>query len=71
VFNYKKETLEDKLIKVSWDSTREQELYESIRKTVALIEYYEKLDWPAEPDYKLCKECTIFDCPSRQTIQNI
>jgi len=71
VFNYKKAKLEDKLIKVSWDSTRENELHEAIRKTVALIEYYENLEWPAEPNFKLCKECTIFDCPQRQTIQSI
>ena len=50
---------------------REKELHESIRKTVALIDYYEKLDWPAKPNYKLCKECTVFDCKERQTIQSI
>jgi hypothetical protein len=71
VFNYKKELLEDKLIKVVWDSTKEQELHEAIRKTVSLIEYYEKLEWPAKPQYKLCKECTVFDCKDRQNVQEI
>ena len=71
VFNYKKEHLEDKLIKVAWDDTRENELHETIRKTIALIEYYEQLEWPTKPDYRLCKECTVFECPDRESIQSI
>jgi hypothetical protein len=69
VFSYKK--LEDKLIKINWDSTKENELHESIRKTVSLIEFYEQQLWPAKPDYKLCKECTVFECPQRKTIQEL
>jgi hypothetical protein len=71
VFNYKKEVLDDKLIKVTWDEQKEQEFHEAVRKTVSLIEYWEKLDWPARPNYKLCKECTVFECTQRQTIQQI
>ena len=71
VFNYKKETLEDKLIKVVWDSTKEAEFHEAVRKTISLIEYWELKGWPTQPNYKLCKECTIFTCPDRQTIQQI
>jgi hypothetical protein len=41
VFNYKKATLEDKFIKIHWDKSKEAELHESIRKTVALIEMYD------------------------------
>lgn len=71
VFNYKKETLEDKLVKVVWDVTKEQELHEAIRKVASLIEYYEQLGWPAKPNYKLCKECTVFSCQSKQTVQSV
>lgn len=71
VFNYKKETLEDKLVKVVWDATKEQELHEAIRKVVSLIEYYEQLQWPTKPNFRLCKECTVFDCPSRTNVQTI
>lgn len=71
VFNYKKETLEDKLILVQWDETKEAELHESIRKCISLIEFNEKMDWPTKPNYKLCKECTVFDCTDRQAIQQI
>ena len=71
VFNYKKETLEDKLIKVEWDNQREQELHEAIRKAVSLIEYYEALNWPTKPDFRLCKECTVTECESRTLIQTI
>lgn len=69
VFSYKK--AEDKLIKITWDELKENELHESIRKTINLIEYYEKMEWPAKPDYKLCKECTIFDCQERKSIQEL
>jgi hypothetical protein len=71
VFNYKKESLEDKLVKVVWDATKETELHEAIRKTVSLIEYYEQLQWPTKPQYKLCKECTVFSCPDKTSIQNV
>jgi len=71
VFNYKKETLEDKLIKVQWDSMKETELHEAIRKTISLIEFYEAKSWPEKPQYKLCKECTIFECKSRTNVQSI
>jgi len=71
VFNYKKETLEDKLVKVIWDSTKESELHEAVRKTISLIEYWENMNWPTRPQFKLCKECTIFSCPDKTNIQNV
>jgi len=69
VFGYKK--LEDKLIKITWDEIKENELHESIRKTISLIDFYEQQDWPTKPNYKLCKECTVFSCPDRQQIQEL
>ena len=69
VFSYKK--LEDKLIKVVWDSTRESELHETINKAISMIEYYEGLGWPTKPDYRLCKNCPILECPEKQHIQTI
>lgn len=71
VFNYKKEELQDKLVKVVWDATKEQEFHEAIRKTVSLIEFYETQSWPTKPQYKLCKECTVFDCPARTNVQSV
>ena len=71
VFNYKKDVLEDKLIKVVWDEQKEQEFHEAVRKTISLIEYWEQLEWPTRPNYKLCKECTVWECKDRQTIQQI
>lgn len=69
VFGYKK--IQNKLIRVTSDATRAVELYEAINKTLSLIEYYEALDWPAKPNYKLCNTCPIKDCTSRQLIQEI
>jgi len=71
VFNYKKENLEDKLIKVVWDATKEQEFHEAIRKCVSLIEFYEAQQYPAKPNYKLCKECTVFSCSSKTNVQQV
>jgi hypothetical protein len=71
VFNYKKELLEDKLVKVNWDPTVENELHEMINKTINLIEYNERLGWPTKPDYKVCKECPVFDCKDRESVQSV
>ena len=71
VFNYKKNTLDDRLIKIEWDLKREQELHEAIRKVVSLIEFYEAQSWPTKPQYKLCKECTVFECKDKTSIQNV
>lgn len=69
VFGYKK--IENKFVEVNWDQNRENELHEAIRKCVSLIEYYESLSWPARPDYKTCKECTVFECKSRENIEKV
>jgi hypothetical protein len=71
IFGYKKEVLEDKFIKVSWDATKEAELHESIRKTVSSLEMGEKLDWPTNPIFHLCKGCPWKECPDRIKIQTI
>jgi len=71
VFNYKGTVLEDKFIKVSWDKNKEYELHESIRKTIGILEMGEKLDWPTNPVYNLCKRCPWTDCPDRIKIQTV
>jgi hypothetical protein len=71
VFNYKKEILEDKFIKISWDSNKESELHESIRKTISSLEVGEKTDWPTNPVFHLCKSCPNRDCTDRVKIQTI
>lgn len=71
IFNYKKDTLEDKFIQVLWDKTKEAELNESIRKTVSSLEVGEKLDWPTNPKYNLCTKCPWKTCPDRVKIQTV
>jgi len=71
VFNYKKAALEDKFIKVKWDGAKEAELNESIRKTVSLVEMYDEMGWPAEPNYKFCKNCPVAECADRITHESI
>jgi hypothetical protein len=71
IFNYKKDVLEDKFIRVSWDKNKEAELHESIRKTVSTLEMGEKLDWPTNPVFHLCKSCPWHDCPDKIKIQTI
>ena len=71
IFNYKKDVLEDKFIKVKWDEQKEQELHESIRKTIAILDHGEAKGWPTNPLYSLCKNCPVTDCPDRAQVQTI
>lgn len=71
IFNYKKDLLEDKFIRISWDTNKAYELNESIRKTVSNLEMGEKLDWPTNPIYHICKHCPWKECPDRANIQTI
>jgi hypothetical protein len=71
IFNYKKDVLEDKFIRVKWDPTKEAELHESIRKTVSSLEKGEKEDWPTNPVFHLCKSCPWHECPDRVKIQTV
>ncbi len=71
IFNYKKDVLEDKFIKVHWDQAKEQELHESIRKTIAILEHGEANKWPTNPEYTICKNCPWKECPDRAQVQTI
>lgn len=71
IFNYKGDVLEDKFIKITWDSNKENELHESIRKTISILNYGESNDWPTNPTFNLCKNCQYTDCPDRARIQTI
>jgi len=62
IFNYKGDPLEDKIIKVIWDDNKENELHESIRKTISILNYGESHDWPVNPNYNLCKNCMYKEC---------
>ena len=71
IFNYKKDVLEDKFIKIKWDEKKEQELHESIRKTIAILDHGEASSWPTNPQYPLCKNCPWLDCPDKAQVQTI
>jgi hypothetical protein len=71
IFNYKGKVLEDKFIKVSWDCNKLAELNESIRKTIGCLEMGEKLDWPTNPEFHMCKSCPWTDCPDKIKIQTV
>jgi len=71
IFNYKKEVLEDKFIMVRWDEQKEQELHESIRKTISILDHGEANDWPTNPQYTLCKNCPWHECPDKTIVQTI
>jgi hypothetical protein len=71
IFNYKKAELDDKFIKVKWDKTKADELNESIRKTIAILEDGEAQDWPTNPDYAHCKKCPWTQCPDRIKVQTV
>ena len=71
IFNYKKPDLEDKFIKVQWSEQKEQELHESIRKTVSILEHGEATQWPTNPSYELCKNCPYTACPDKNIVESI
>lgn len=71
IFNYKGDVLEDKFINVQWDTNKQAELHESIRKTISLINEGEAKDWPTNPEYSLCKNCPWKECPDKLKIQTI
>ena len=69
VFNYKKEDPENKFVEVTWNEMKKNELFESIRKTVAIIEMNEHDGWPTKPEYSFCSKCLITDCPDRTVVE--
>ena len=70
VFSYGSGDLRDKFVRYDWDSNKEAELKESIRKTIALIEEYESEGWPAKPEYERCSKCPL-TCTMRCEIEAI
>jgi len=71
VFSYGSGDLRDKFVRYDWDSNKEAELHESIRKTVALLQEYEAEVWPAKPEYERCEKCPLLDCTQRCEIQAV
>jgi len=71
IFNYKKEKPEDKFIIIRWDKAKEAELNHSIRQTIATMDYYDEMGWPANPKYKYCKNCPVLECMERVNIESL
>lgn len=71
IFNYKGPVLEDKFIQVMWDKMKEEELNESIRKTISILDKAEAEDWPTNSSYELCKKCPWKQCPDRIKMQTV
>ena len=42
---------------------KEQELHESIRKTIAILEHGEANKWPTNPVYSICKKLSLEGLP--------
>ena len=63
---------QNKLIEIGWDKSKEAELHEDIRKTVAAIDFYNESGWIAEPSTKNCKNCPLKDeCEDKPEIEKI
>jgi hypothetical protein len=71
VFDYKKEEPENKFVEVKWNENGQNELFESIRKTIAIIEINEQMEWPTKPEYSFCSKCPISNCPDRTVVESI
>ena len=71
VFDYGKDELENKFIQIKWDENAKNELFESIRKTISIIENHEAKGWPTKPEYSFCIKCPIKDCVDRTVVENI
>lgn len=55
-----------------YNQQKQSELFESLRKTISYIEMYDKMGWPAQPDYDICKTCPLKEtCPDVETIKRI
>ena len=54
---------------VTYDKNKKAELYESIRKTNALIEFYNREGWTTAPMASHCKGCPVRTCTERNEIQ--
>ena len=66
VFGYGSKTpTENKFVTVTWDSKKEQEMHESIRKTLSWLEHEHEKGWECNPSYVICKKCPVYNCPQR------
>lgn len=75
VFDYKKNP-EDVMIKKKVDDMNYNEMHETIRKTVAYWDYYNKTGWDANPTPELCRNCHLKElcahsCTAANAIQEI
>jgi len=70
VWNFSKDDLENKFIQVKWDENGKRELFERIRKTIAIIEKHEAEGWPTKPEYGFCVKCPIENCVDRTVVDN-
>lgn len=71
VFSYGYGDLRDKFVRYDWDKTKEAELEQSIRLTIACIEENEGLEWPAKPEYERCEKCPLLNCTEKCEIQSL
>lgn len=58
VFDYKP-NYGDSLIKIDYDQTFEEELFERIERTDNKIKESIQLEWESRPDYDQCKKCPV------------
>ena len=76
VFGYQKEPLEEQEnlnIWVEYDALKQRELYESVRKYIAIVQSFGQYGTlnkvPARPSSDNCKNCPVAYCTDRQTMQ--
>ena len=61
VFNYATDDLDDKFFQIVYTKAKEYELFESIRKTLSIIEKYNNEGWQPVPDGDECRNCPLAD----------
>ena len=61
IFDYKKQQLGNRFIPVVYDKLQEAYLFESIRRTLSLIEKYNDIGWNTNPSSDLCSKCSLKD----------
>lgn len=70
VFDYNSKSVGNKFVEVSYNSMKEAELNESIRKVVTAIELYDKEGWSTNPSFDRCTNCPLI-CKDRINIQTV
>ena len=71
IFEYKTASLGNKLLEISYDILKEKEMLETVRKSISDLELMESMGYPTEPQYLLCKECPVHNCPVRDETERI